>query len=284
MDKRIIEGIKISKAITKHNAKTFYFCSLFLRKEKREACYCVYALARLIDDTFDKTSNPDENDLERWRHNISEIYGNAEIPDPVFACVREVIKNYGLPRGLFDDLLNGMEMDMRKQKYEDFHDLYLYCYRVAGVIGLILIRIFGYSGEEALKCAEKMGIAMQLTNILRDIKEDLDMGRSYLPSRELGEYDLTREALISGNENENLKLFMKFQISRARGYYKEAFSGLNMITDKNARLIARLMGVIYSGILDVIERNDYNITGPRNFVPLGEKLFITTKVLLKRNC
>lgn len=271
---------RTSANITKEHAKTFYFCSLFLKKEKRLASYSVYALSRMIDDAFDSLENATRAELAKWSSALTDIYGNIPLTDPVFTAVRHTVKKYDIPIDYFQDLLKGMEMDLVKSEYKDFDELYAYCYRVAGVIGLIMLKIFGYTDEKALICGEKMGIAMQLTNILRDVKEDLSLGRVYLPADELERFGLDRKALLTESVSDNFKLFMRSQIDRARSYYKEGFLGIPLIEDKNSRLIANLMGRIYSGILDSIERADYDVFSKRHHVAFSGKLRITARTLL----
>jgi len=274
-------GYKLSLEITREHARSFYFCSLLLDKEKRMAAYSVYAFARMMDDNFDRGSRGGTSDLEAWRGRIDSIYGTGDLGSPVFSALRETVGKYDIPARYFLELVSGMEMDLLKKEYRDFPELYEYCYRVAGVIGLIMIRIFGYSDEEALTAAEKMGVAMQLTNILRDIKEDLDMGRVYLPAEELERFGLSGESLRNRRIDRNFREFMGFQVQRARSFYGQARSGLELIPDPNSRFIAGLMGVIYSGILDSIENNGYDVFSRRHYVPFPRKILLSLGELIK---
>lgn len=278
MDSSLKEGYRKSGILTRKHAKTFYFCSLFLEKNKRTAAYSVYAFSRLLDDCFDVSKTLNGNEINKWEDTLTAIYGTAPIDNPVFLALRSTVTKYNIPIEYFKELIRGMEMDITYREYNSFDDLYKYCYRVAGVIGLMMLKIFGCTHEDALLYAEKLGIAMQITNILRDIKEDMAMGRLYLPLRELDKYNLSREKLKHGKIDKNFKDFMKFQIQRARSYYNESYPGLKMVEDKNSRFIARLMGEIYSGILDSIEKNDYDVFTKRNYVPFKRKiiLFFTT--------
>lgn len=279
---RINQGAGLAADITRKHAKTFFFCSLFLEKKKRIAAYSVYAFSRMIDDSFDAGGPAGYSELKKWSETILKVYGNSYMDDPVLISLRNTVKEYSIPIEYFQELIKGMEMDISIKEYSDFDQLYKYCYRVAGVIGLIMIRIFGHSNEEALLYAEKMGIAMQLTNILRDIKEDLGMGRIYLPHQEIEEYNVDPENIRKGIVDNSFRSFMQFQIERARSYYDSAYPGLKLITDKNSRFIARLMGVLYSGILDSIQANGYDVFSKRIFVPLNRKIILLLKTLNSR--
>ena len=284
MNNEVSRGYRLSAAITRQHAKTFYFCSLFLSKEKRLSAYAVYAFSRNIDDTFDSSSSAGQKEVSAWLNSIDRVYGNTPLEDPVLIAVRNTVNKYDIPAEYFRDLVKGMEMDLTMNRYRDFAGLYEYCYRVAGVIGLIMIKILGYSSGDALLYAEKTGIAMQLTNILRDIKEDLAMGRIYLPSGELGKYGVAESDLSSGAVTGPFKDLLRFQIERARSYYREGFRGIKLIPGANARFIAKLMSNMYAGILERIEKNDYDIFSGRCYVSFLGKIAITVKTLVNRRC
>lgn len=277
----ICKGFKDSALATRKHAKTFYYCSLFLNKEKRMAAYAVYGFSRSLDDTFDGENTNCPGDPASWHARIDNIFSDSQMCSPSLLALRHTVKKYDIPPEYFHELVNGMEMDLVKAEYRDFAELYEYCYRVAGVVGLIMAKIFGYSNDDALLYAEKMGVAMQLTNILRDIKEDQDMGRTYLPSDELRQYGISPEMLRSGTVDDNFVQFMNFQIDRARSFYKEGLKGIPLIQDRNSRFIARLMGSIYSGILDSIIKNGYDVFSERAYVPLRRKIFLTAGMIMK---
>ncbi len=268
--------------VTRVHAKTFYFCSLFLEKEKRLASYSVYAFSRIVDDEFDLGPGATQLSADKWKSVINSVYGTGYLEDPVLLTLRETVKKYRVPDSCFLELIAGMEMDITKKNYSDFSELYVYCYRVAGVMGIIMAMIFGLSGEEAAVFAEKMGVAMQLTNILRDIKQDLEMGRVYIPADEMCKYNVDTKKLLSGTVDENFINLMKYQIRRARSYYSEASLGLPLIPDPNARFVAELMGIMYSGILDSIEKNNYDVFSGKLFVPTLAKVRLAIGLLLKR--
>lgn len=275
-------GFRQARYIARRHAKTFYFASRFLPKEKRLASYAVYAICRLSDEAVDNNSAAlTPLALHAIEKNIEESYSQATLSNSLLLAFRYVIKRYSLPKSYFDELLEGMRMDLSKNRYKNFEELYAYCYKVAGVVGLIMLRIFGFSNEGAEKHAIELGIAMQLTNILRDIKEDLQRGRIYLPQDEMQRYHVTETALAQGKLDEHIKAFLQYQISRARGYYASATNGTPLINDRSARLVTKIMQKLYAGILEQIEKNKYDVFTKRAHVPLCKKLKLTTGILAK---
>jgi phytoene synthase len=196
----------------------------------------------------------------------------------LLSSFQQTIYKYNIPKRHFDELLEGMYMDLNKSRYRNFNELFLYCYRVAGVIGLIMIKILGYKDKEAEKHAVDLGVAMQLTNILRDIKEDYRRGRIYLPQDEMRQYGISEKNIAGNFHNKNSNEFLKFQIQRARTYYKNAACVIKLMKDINARFVVELMKELYSGILDVIEKNNYNIY-KRAYVNKTKKVYLLLKVV-----
>jgi phytoene synthase len=174
-----------------------------------------------------------------------------------------------------------MYMDLHKDRYDNFTELYYYCYKVAGVIGLIMLKIFGYDKPDAEKHAVNLGIAMQLTNILRDIKEDFGRGRIYLPQDEMKKFGITQEYLSNEVANHSFESFLKFQIERARQYYAYAAEGIKMINCRRSRFVVCAMKDIYAAILSAIERNKYDVFSRRAQVGTAGKLKIALSVLLR---
>ena len=277
----IMQGYKESKRITKKFAKTFYFASKFLSKEKRNASYSIYAICRISDDSVDNLSSVQRHNLYNIKKDIDLAYTNQEINNPLLLAFRETTTKYQIPKDYFDELIKGMEMDLVKNRYETFEELYQYCYRVAGIVGLIMLKILGYNNKEAENYAIQLGVAMQLTNILRDIKEDYQRNRIYLPLKDLAEFNVTEGQIKDCHIDFNFINLMNFQIKRARKYYENASLGIEMIPDSNSRLVILLMKEMYSAILDSIIQNGYNVLKVRTYVPLYKKIIILITTLVK---
>ena len=282
MEPALRTGYKISAQITRKFAKTFYFASRLLPKPKRNAAYSVYALCRISDDAVDiPRGESTAQSLNHIEKEIASAYDNSELSDNVLIAFKETVTSYQIPRRYFDELLSGMRMDLEKTRYRNFAELYEYCYKVAGVVGLIMIKIFGYSDPEAKKHAESLGIAMQLTNILRDVREDYQRGRIYIPLEDMEKYGVSESDIASGKITENLKQLLEFQTLRARDYYSSSKAGIAMISDRQSRLVILAMNNIYSGILDDIEDNDYDVFSRRACVNSMRKIWRLTKILCK---
>lgn len=280
MDEIIYQEFKEAKELTRKHAKTFYFASKLLGLEKRQAAYSVYAICRISDDSVDESSG-DLARLKDIEKKINAVYSQTCPKQPLLLAFKATVEKYRISKEYFDQLIEGMYLDLDKKEYVDFKELYDYCYKVAGVVGLVMLKIFGYKGEKAKEHAVDLGIAMQLTNILRDIKEDLGLGRIYLPKNELDRFGIGKEALDSEIIDENFIDFMNFQIKRARIYYQSAEKGIKMITDKNSRFVVAAMSKIYGAILDQIEKNSYDIFTRRASVSRLGKLGLLAKVIIE---
>ena len=279
---RVRAGFLAARNITKKYAKTFYLASLFLPREKRNASYVLYSICRLSDESVDASGDAQKlQRLEALRHDIKSAYEGRASLHPLFMTFQRTIIKYALPQQYFDELLAGMSMDLVKNRYATFDELYEYCYKVAGVIGLIMIQVFGYTDEQAKARAIQLGIAMQLTNILRDIQEDYARGRVYLPADEMEAFGINETHLAQKAVNENVKRFLQFQIARARTYYASALQGVGFINNRNSRMVILAMADMYSGILDKIEENNYDVFSWRAHLCLGEKAARLAKILMK---
>jgi phytoene synthase len=279
----IKKGFTDAEAITKRFARTFYFASRFLPKEKKYAAYSVYTICRISDESVDSSSGLSaEESLLKLGEGINAVYQNASLNNnPVLSAFRQTVNNYSIPEEYFVELIKGMYMDLEKNRYDNFDELYGYCYKVAGVVGLIMLKIFGYKNPEAEKYAVNLGIAMQLTNILRDIKEDYERGRIYLPLEDMQRFQVTEKEIAECKVNENFKALLRFQIDRARKYYTNAIPGIKMINDKGSRFVVCAMKDLYSGILKAIEKNGYDVFSKRAHLNSAEKLIATLKIILR---
>jgi len=276
------------KNVTYKYAKTFYFASYFLSKEKRDACYAVYAFCRYVDDLVDSFEQNDENQsfnaasthlLQEWQKELELVYSGTPSTNPIMIGWMWVLERYHISLDLPKELIEGVLMDTYVTTFDTFEELYTYCYKVASVVGLMTSEIFRYSDKIALNHAIDLGIAMQLTNILRDIGEDLDRGRIYIPQKELELFGVTPEELQNKIVSKKFKELMKFQIERARKYYESANKGISFL-EKDSRTTVRLMSVNYSRILDRIEKNNYDVFSKRASLSFVEKALAVPRALL----
>lgn len=274
------------RGVTQRSSRTFYWGSLFLPPPKRHAVWVIYAFCRIVDDIVDEIVQPGaprighlsgavspERELDRWREALSLLYkrGYADSADPIQFAWGEMLKRYDVPLAPALELLQGVEMDLTINRYETFDELYLYCYRVAGTVGLLTSPIFGYKEAAAPGYALDLGIALQLTNILRDIGEDCGRNRIYLPQQELQRFGYSEADLMSGVINDPFRELVRFQMRRAEDYYQRAQPGISML-DSDSRLAIRLSAALYRGILDRIRLNHFNVFTERAHVPLTNKL------------
>jgi 15-cis-phytoene synthase len=248
-----------SRTITKRSGSNFYYAFLFLPKPKREALYAVYAFCRLSDDLVDESkAGVDPADaLTRWRKALNVCLDDGG-DSPVMTAIGQAARRFHIPKVYFEELLNGMEMDLTHARYATFEELYPYCYRVASIVGLICIEIFGYTNPLAKTYAEQLGIAFQLTNILRDVGVDAQRGRIYLPQDELRRFGYSEEELLAGCYNSAFRELMRFQCERARGFFRAASAALTA-EDARSLLAAEIMRAIYYRLLLKIETEQYDV-------------------------
>lgn len=278
-ESKLKSGYLKAAKVTKRYASTFFYSSLFLSPQARNAAYSIYCICRLSDEATDKDASLIE--LSTAKRNIELVYNGKDTNMAVLMAFKETVEKYSIPRYYFDELIEGMYMDFRKNRYNDFAELKEYCYRVAGVVGLMMLKVFGCNDYEAQKYAVNLGIAMQLTNILRDIKEDYRRGRIYLPQEEMLSCGVSEDDIKNCLVTPGFKLLLKSQIKRARQFYLDSEPGLKMIADKRSRFVAAIMKEVYSGILDEIEKNNYDVFSKRAFVGFGSKLIRTLKVMAR---
>jgi phytoene synthase len=266
-------GRRVCRRITRHYARTFYFASHTLPRRVQQDAYAIYAFCRWADNGVDDAPTPAEA-TRRVAHARAVLdLALSDRPAPAgLLAFRHTLRSRSIPRDLFDALLDGMEMDLTIGRYPDFPALDRYCYRVAGVVGLMMTHVFGFRHERCLPHAVALGRAMQLTNILRDVREDLDRGRVYLPQDELARFGVAESQLAAGRVDDRFRDFMRSQIARARADYADSDAGIPDLASPAARLTVRLMGRLYGGILDAIEAADYDVFRTRAHVPTPRKL------------
>lgn len=273
----------ISRALTKASRSNFYYAFLFLPKPKREALYAVYAFCRVTDDLVDETQPvaagadlaATGTGLERlkcWRAEVESCF-RGEATHPVARALAEVIRDFRIPHPYFEELLNGVEMDLTKSRYTTFAELQQYCYRVAGVVGLMCIEIFGYRQPATRAYAERLGTAFQLTNILRDLAADAERGRIYLPQEDLRRFGYSERDLLERRMTPAFSNLMRFEVGRARQFYAAARAILPQ-EDRRSMLAAEIMGAIYSRILDRIEGRGFDVFTSRIRLSDAQRLWL----------
>ena len=278
------EAYEICRQITAEYAKTFYLGTLLMPKEKSKAIWAIYAWCRLTDELVDgdKAKYTTKETLAEWEQQLESAFAGCPIDDTDVALV-DTIQNYPLGIQPFRDMIAGQQMDLVRNRYQTFEELELYCYRVAGTVGLMSNAVLGIGADSdgvpwqkdrpiyvPTQEAIALGMAMQLTNILRDVGEDRQRDRIYLPIEDLHAFDYTEKELLAGVVDDRWKAMMKFQIERAREYYKQAEAGIRyLIRDSRLPVWASLM--LYQGILDEIEANNYDVFNQRAFVSKPKK-------------
>ncbi|WP_269541897.1 phytoene/squalene synthase family protein [Cerasicoccus fimbriatus] len=267
------------KESTREHATSFFFASFPLPAEKKCAAYAVYAFCRWVDDVIDETPPAEQPDLAALQAELDKMLaGKSNLP---FAhAFAEVTRQYAVPTSFYVDLMEGCCWDRKPVEFVDWAELELYCYHVASVVGLIMSRIFGLKDIEGVPRAIEMGIAMQLTNILRDVAEDFARNRIYLPREELEQFDLSRDFLAAPDANDpRWQKFMRWQIDRARAYYRAGETGLPYLDGDGSRFCVKLMSRVYGGILGAIERKHSDVFAGRCYVPTPRKLSIALRSL-----
>jgi len=263
------------------SGSSFYYSFMFLPSDKRRAITALYAFCREVDDVVDECS--DENvartTLAWWRTQVADIYTGAP-QHPVAQALVPVVKQFNLPQEHLHEIIDGMEMDLQHQHYADFKTLQLYCYRVASVVGLLSAEIFGYTDRRTLKYAHDLGIAFQLTNIIRDVGEDARRGRIYLPLDELQQFGVSPNDILNGYESDGFHKLMQFQIERAQGFYKLAFAQLPA-ADRKAQRTGLIMAAIYRATLDEIVASGCHVLKERISLTPLRKLWIAYKTWWK---
>ena len=276
--------IEEAKDIAKKSRSSFYYAFNLLPAEKRDAMNTVYAFCRKTDDIVDEGNESDElkyEKLHKWRIEIEKsIDGHSDYQ--LLNKLGKTISQFNIPLEPFFELVRGMEMDLQRKRYLTFEDLRLYCYRVASTVGLMCIEIFGYKHQSTKDFAVNLGIALQLTNILRDIKHDAKNGRIYLPQEELVRFRYSEEEIIKNTYNSNFASLMKFEADRAKSYFDKATECLNL-DDKASMFAARAMQHIYYKILNKIIDADYDIYSRNIKVAKIEKVGIALGVWAKYN-
>jgi 15-cis-phytoene synthase len=245
------------------SGSSFYYSFLFLPRDQRTAITALYAFCREVDDVVDEGLDPvvARTKLDWWRTEIAAVFDGTPT-HPVSLALAPVVKAFHLPQERFEDIIEGMRMDLDYNRYPDFATLEVYCHRVAGVVGLLSARIFGYSVPATLDYARDLGIALQLTNIVRDVGEDVRRNRIYLPLDELDRFGVTTDDLILFRETEEIAALLRFQAERAKAFYARAMAALPA-SDRKQQRAGLVMAAIYRKLLDEVEAEGARIMNRR---------------------
>ena len=256
------------------SGSSFYYSFMFLPAERRQAITALYAFCREVDDVVDECHDLSlaQTKLEWWRQEVGRVY-NGTPAHPVGHALKDVIKGFRLPQEQLLEIIDGMAMDLSQTRYLDFKGLQLYCYRVASVVGLLAAEIFGYQDRQTLKYAHDLGLAFQLTNIIRDVGEDARRGRIYLPIEDLQRFNVPAKDLLEARYSEQFRALMAFQAERAEKFYDQAFAQLPAV-DRKAQRPGLVMAAIYRTLLREIARDGFMVLDRRTSLTPLRKVWL----------
>ena len=276
-----LEAYEYCRRITREAAGNFYYAFVTLPRHRRRAMYAAYAYCRLCDDLSDDDLPIDEK--TRRIQGIDALLEEARAgnPDgPVFEAIAHAAAEYDIPYEDLTEVARGVEMDLTISRYETFEDLATYCYRVASVVGLISIQIMGYTDQRAREYAIDLGLAMQITNILRDIREDAERGRIYIPQEDLRRFGYTEEDLLAGTVNDQFRSLMEFEVARAREYFERGKRLIKLLPVRT-RAFPAVLGGLYGRVLDRIEARNYNVFEGRVGLSTREKVGLAVRLWIQ---
>ncbi|MFN4261093.1 MAG: phytoene/squalene synthase family protein [Gemmataceae bacterium] len=280
MDATLVRSYAYCEKLARRQAGNFYPAFRLLPSTQRRGMCALYAFMRVTDDLADDAGSVADKAaaLNDWRLALRLTLEEATYRHPLLPAVHHTVERFAIPAEYLHDVLDGVMMDLDTRVYQTFDELYRYCYRVASAVGLACIHIWGFHAEQAKVHAEALGIAFQLTNILRDLAEDAERGRIYLPHEELQRFDYGAEELERGAINDRFRALMRFQIERARRYYQSADLLLPLLRPAG-RAVAQVMTCTYRGLLDVIEQRDYDVFSTRVRLSGWRKLGLVVQAL-----
>ena len=263
--------------VARSRAKNFYYSFVLLSAQQRKAMCAIYAFMRYCDDLSDEPG-ASKTAVERWQADMEEALQGRFGDHPVWPAFHHTVRRFGIPHDYFREMIAGISSDLEPRTLQTFDELYRYCYQVASVVGLTIIHIFGFDTRSALPLAEKCGVAFQLTNILRDIREDAERGRIYLPAEDLERFGVTAEELSAGKRSPQFLALMQFEAARARTYYDDSRPLLDLIHPRSRSSLWALIS-IYSNLLDRIVETNYDVFTRRVRLSLFEKSWIVVRAL-----
>jgi phytoene synthase len=262
------------------SGSSFYYSFRFLPAERRQAITALYAFCREVDDAVDECSDAGvaRAKIAWWRAEVAAL-DEGKPSHPVTQALALARRKFSLPTEQLQEIIDGMEMDLEQARYADFKALHLYCYRVASVVGLLAAEIFGYSDRRTLKYAHDLGLAFQLTNIIRDVGEDARRGRIYLPQDEMAAHGVSEADILASRESEAFRALMAFQAERARGYYRKAMEQLPA-ADRKSQRAGLIMAAIYRTLLEEIARDGFPVLTSHISLPPARKIWLALKTWL----
>jgi phytoene synthase len=278
------ESYRYCRKLAKDRAKNFYYAFRLLEKTKRDAMCAVYAFMRHCDDLSDNPESTDKSLIHQsvalWRMDLDNSLKGRLGDSPIWPAFCDTVQRYSIPHRFFHEMIDGVMSDIEPREIETFEELYRYCYQVASVVGMTIIHIFGFESVRALLLAEKCGVGFQLTNILRDVREDADMGRVYIPREDLRRFGVNAEQLRLGMENDRFRSLMKFEASRAWACYEES-EPLNELIEKKSRRSLWALREVYTRLLKRIENSNYSVLNRRISVSKFTKTMLMLRAFLK---
>lgn len=277
MDSKLQQSYNHCEYVAKTQARNFYYSFLTLPPDRKAAMCAIYAFMRYSDDVSDEAAEDNSKEIQmlEWRAALDRAFAGHYGESLILPAFHDTVIKYEIPQKYFHELIDGTEMDLVKNRYATFAELHQYCYRVASVVGFVCIHVWGFdeANGRALEYAEACGLAFQLTNILRDVKEDAERDRIYLPLEDLKRFEVSENDLKAGIINDNFRALMRFETERAKLYYQQARKLLPLV-HPHGRPTLTIMQKIYRGILDSIERNKYDVHSRRARVSTRKKLSI----------
>lgn len=255
------------RRIARVRARNFYYSFLLLSRQQKNAMCAIYAFMRYCDD-ISEGQDASRQAIERWRTDLDAALTGSYGDNPLWPAFHDAVLRYRIPHAYFHEMIDGVSSDLEPRQVQSFDELYRYCYQVASVVGLTIIHIFGFESPEALALAEKCGVAFQLTNILRDVREDRQNRRIYIPAEDIARFgaDLTKY-------DESFVRLMAFEAARARDYYQQSRPLIGLVHERSRKSLGALIE-IYSRLLDRIERSKFDVLARRIRVPTWEKIGI----------
>jgi len=273
------QSYEYCRTVARSRAKNFYYSFVLLSKDQKNAMCSVYAFMRYCDDLSDEAGATPAQ-IEAWRTALTDALGGVYGDHPVWPAFHDAVQRFSIPHQYFYDMIDGVSSDLTPAPVRTFDDLYQYCYKVASVVGLTTVHIFGFDSPRALELAEKCGIAFQLTNILRDVREDAELGRQYLPTEDLARFQVSPEELKAGKRSGNFLALMEFEERRARSYYNESAPLIGLVHQRSRASLWALIS-IYSRLLERIRKSDYDVLTRRISLPRWEKSWIVMRALVR---
>jgi phytoene synthase len=271
------ESYTFCERVARTQAKNFYYSFLLLSRPQRRAMCAIYAFMRYCDDLSDAEGVADRaGAIARWQTDLDSALAGSAPQHPLWPAFSDAVARYRIPHEYFHDMIRGVSSDLEPRHMQTFQELYGYCYHVASVVGLTIIHIFGFDDPRALHLAERCGVAFQLTNILRDVREDAEHGRVYLPAEDLARFGVKTTELSGAALSPAMRSLLEFEADRARAYYREAQPLINMV-DRRSRASLKALTGIYSRLLERISNSGYQVLGERVRVPAWEKIWILAR-------